>query len=281
MLVSPVGSTLDAAIVSIGGESRRTELAQGLVVFHDAGGVTGALSSRARILALVLDASLTTGAALVFEADLDGGVAAGGADADCLVVQHLALFAGAADGNVVTRVLAPAAAARLVGRTVVMHPALNLPVRTGQLALLVDHQAVLAAALRLVVHHLALLVEGAGLGSTGVEALASLGVASCVLAAISVGLAACVRFHGGLLRLERSVAGRIRATADVRPADEALRTFTARLVDHHLADRVVTTRSSKAARVRALASDTSQAAWTVKVGLAFSFWDAGDVLYYY
>ena len=84
-----------------------------------------------------------------------------------------------------------------------------------------------------------------------------------------------------MLRLERSVAGRIRTTADVRPADEALRTFTTGLVDHHLADRVVSTRSSKAARVRALASDTSQAAWTVKVGLAFSFWDAGDVLYYY
>ena len=273
--------TLNTAIVGVGGEPRRTELAQSLVVFDDAGGVSRALSARARILTLVLDARLAARAALVFEADLDGGVAAGGADADCLVVQHLTLFAGAADGNVVTRVLAPAAAARLVGRTVVMHPALNLPVWTGQLALLVDHQAVLAAALGLVVHHLALLVEGAGLGSTGVEALTSLGVASCVLAAISVGLAACVRFHGGLLRLERSVAGRIRATSNVRPADEALRTFTAGLVDHHLADRVVSTGSSKAARVRALASDASQAAWAVKVGLAFSFWDAGDVLYYY
>ena len=86
MLVSPVGSTLDAAIVGIGGESRRTELAQGLVVFHDAGGVTGALSSRTRILALVLDASLTTGAALVFEADLNRWIASCGADANCFVV---------------------------------------------------------------------------------------------------------------------------------------------------------------------------------------------------
>ena len=281
MLVNPVGCTLDAAIVSIGGESRRTELAKGLVVFNHTGGVSRALSARARILTLVLDASLATRASLVFEADLDGRIAAGGADANSLVVKHLALFPRSAEGTIVTRVLASAAATRLVGRTVVMHPAFHLPVWTSQLALLVDHQAVLAAALGLVVHHLALLVEGAGLGSTWVEALASLGVASCVLAAISVGLAACVRFHGGLLRLERSVAGRIRATSNVRPADEALRTFTAGLVDHHLADRVVSTGSSKAARVRALASDASQATWAVKVGLAFSFWDAGDVLYYY
>ena len=114
MLVSPVGSTLDAAIVSIGGESRRTELAQGLVVFHNAGGVAGALSSRARILALVLDASLTTGAALVFEADLDGGIASSGADTNCFVVQYLTLFPRSADGTIVTGVLASAAATRLV-----------------------------------------------------------------------------------------------------------------------------------------------------------------------
>ena len=153
--------TLNTAIVGVGGEPRRTELAQGLVVLNDAGGVSRALSTSARVLTLVLDARLATGAALVFEADLDGGVAAGGADADCLVVQHLALLAGATDGNVVTRVLAPTTAARLVGGTVVMHSAFHLPVWTGQLALLVDDQAVLAATLWLVVHNLTLLVEGA------------------------------------------------------------------------------------------------------------------------
>ena len=161
MLVNPVGCTLDAAIVSIGGESRRTELAKGLVVFNHTGSVSRALSSRARILTLVLDASLTTRASLVFEADLDGGIASGGTDTNCFVVQHLTLFPRSADGTIVTGVLASAAAARLVGRTVVMHSAFHLPVWTSQLALLVDHQAVLAATLGLVVHNLALLVEGA------------------------------------------------------------------------------------------------------------------------
>ena len=153
--------TLNTAIVGVGGEPGRTELAQSLVVFDDAGGVSRALSARARVLTLVLDARLAARAALVFEADLDGRIAAGGADANSLVVEHLALFPRSAEGTIVTRVLASATATRLVGRTVVMHPAFHLPVWTSQLALLVDHQAVLAATLGLVVHNLALLVEGA------------------------------------------------------------------------------------------------------------------------
>ena len=64
-------------------------------------------------------------------------------------------------------------------------------------------------------------------------------------------------------------------------ANEALRTLTTRLVDDHFADGIVSTGSAKAARVGALASHTRQAAWAVKVRLAFSFWDAGYVLYYY
>ena len=281
MLVSPVGSTLDAAIVGIGGESRRTELAQGLVVFHDAGGVTGALSSRARILALVLDASLTTGAALVFEADLDGGIASSSADTHCFVVQHLTLFPRSADGTIVTGVLASAAATRLVGRTVVMHSAFHLTVWTSQLALLVDDQAVLAATLWLMVHNLALLVEGAGLCSTWVETLAILGVACCVLVTVPVRLASSDGHRWRLQWLERTVARWIWAAANMRTSNEALRTLTARLVDHHFTNSIVSTGSSKAAWVSTLASHTRQATWAVKVRLAFSFWDVGDVLYYY
>ena len=281
MLVSPVGSTLDAAIVGIGGESRRTELAQGLVVFHDAGGVTGALSSRARILALVLDASLTTGAALVFEADLYRGIASSCADTHCFVVQHLTLFPRSADGTIVTGVLASAAAARLVGRTVVMHSAFHLTVWTSQLALLVDDQAVLAATLWLMVHNLALLVEGAGLCSTWVETLAILGVACCVLVTVPVRLASSDGHRWRLQWLERTVARWIWAAANMRTSNEALRTLTARLVDHHFTNSIVSTGSSKAAWVSTLSSHTRQATWAVKVRLAFSFWDVGDVLYYY
>ena len=281
MLVSPVGSTLDAAIVSIGGESGRTELAQGLVVFHDAGCVTGALSSRTRILALVLDASLTTGAALVFEADLDRWIASRGADANCFVVQYLTLFPRSADGTIVTGVLASAATTCLVGRTVVMHSAFHLPVWTCQLALLVDDQAVLAATLWLVVHNLTLLVEGARLGRTWVETLAVLGVTCCVLATVPVGLTSSDGLNWRLQWLERAVARWVWAAANMRTPNKALRTLTARLVDDHFTYGIVSAGSSKTAWVSTLASHTRQATWAVKVRLAFSFWDVGDVLYYY
>ena len=124
--------TLNTAIVGVGGEPGRTELAQSLVVFDDAGGVSRALSARARVLTLVLDARLAAWTALVFEADLDGGVAAGGADADCLVVQHLALFAGAADGTGRHALRARAyESTTRTSQTVHMQPSALSPARQG------------------------------------------------------------------------------------------------------------------------------------------------------
>lgn len=61
----------------------------------------------------------------------------------------------------------------------------------------------------------------------------------------------------------------------MRTPNEALRTLTARLVDDHFTYGIVSTGSSKAAWVSTLASDTRQAAWAVKVRLAFSFFFGG------
>ena len=61
--------TLDTTIVSIRGEAGGAELAEGLVVLHNTGRVSGACRPLAGVLALVLDAGLSAGAAPVFEAD--------------------------------------------------------------------------------------------------------------------------------------------------------------------------------------------------------------------
>ena len=231
--------TLETTIVSIGGESWRTELAESLMVLHHTGRVAGAGRASARVLALVLDACLARWAASVLEADLDGGITAGGADTDGLVVEHLALLACWADRRVVTRVLATSAAAGLVGRAVVMDATLYLTIGAGELALLVYHQAVLAATLGLVALHRALLVKGTGLGGTRVEALASLGVTGCVLSTVLVGPTS--KGWGDRKVVERLVTLRIWPTSDMGPTNEALWAFTARLVDDHIADGIVTT----------------------------------------
>ena len=111
--------------------------------------------------------------------------------------------------------------------------------------------------------------------------MAILGVTCVVLATVPVRLAAIVGLHWRLRWFERTVARWIWAAANMRTPNEALRTLTARLVDHHFTYGIVSTGSSKAAWVSTLASHTRQATWAVKVRLAFSFWDVGDVLYYY
>ena len=112
--------------------------------------------------------------------------------------------------------------------------------------------------------------------------MAILGVTGCVLVTVPVRLASSDGWLDWWLRwLERTVARWIWAAANMRTPNEALRTLTARLVDDHFTNGIVSTGSSKAAWVSTLSSHTRQATWAVKVRLAFSFWDVGDVLYYY
>ena len=207
--------TLDTTIVSICGEARGTKLAEGLVVLDNAGRVSGACRPLAGVLALVLDARLSAGAAPVLEADGSGRVAAGGADADSLVVQHLAFLPCRADCSIATWVSTASVGTGLVGGALVVDPALHLVVRAGQLSLLVDDEAEFAGSL-----------SGAALGPNAVEGLG----------------------RGGL-------TGWVGATSYVRTADEALWALTARLVDDHLADSVVTTGCSQTAGVYTLAPD--------------------------
>lgn len=239
--------TLQTAVVSIRGETGRTELAEGLVVLHHTGGVSRALGCCTRVLALVLDARLPTGTALVFEADGGGGVAAGGTDTDSLVVEHLALLACSADGGGAAGVLAPSVVTGLVGGAVVVDAALNLTIWAGERALLVDNQAVLAGTDGLVARHPALLVEGTGLGRARVVTLPVLGVTGRFQGTVLV----CPAPHGsGRSRWQRLdwnrrlVASGICATPHVGTSNKALWALASGLVDDHLADGVVSASSS-------------------------------------
>jgi len=166
------------------------------------------------------------------------------------VAQHLSLLVCRAERGVAAGVLAPAVVAGLVGGTVIVDAALNLAVGARELALLVDHQAVLAGTGRLVAGYLALLVQVTRLGGAGVVTLAILCVTSSVEGTVRVGLAAS---SGGCCgqRLDgdgRLVAGRVGVTSDVGKCDVALRTLAAWLVDDHIADGVLPTCSQQATR---------------------------------
>ena len=164
------------AIVGVRHKSLWTEFTNGLVVLHYAGSVAGTHLALAGVLALEVDAGLVPGAASVLQADGDRGSAAGGADTEGLVLQHLTLLARSTLVPV-ARVDTPAGVAGLVAGTLVMTPALHLTVWTGEGPGLVDHQAVLALADRLVAGHRALLVTLAGEPGAGVNTLGGLSVA--------------------------------------------------------------------------------------------------------
>lgn len=141
------------------------------MVLDLARGVVRTLLVLAGALALVVDAGLVAGAAPVFQADRDGGVAAVDTDADGLVVQHLALLAGRALPGVIAGVPAAATVTGLVGRTVGILAAFYLTIRAGEGAILVDNQAVLALTAGLATGDDALLVELAVNVGAGVNAL--------------------------------------------------------------------------------------------------------------
>jgi len=188
------------------------------------------------------------------------------------VVQHLALLplgtnlvglstgASALSGTI----------AGLVGRAVAVLFALYLSVRTGQRPLVVDNQTVLALADGLVIRHHTLLVAVAEERTAGVEALARVAVASRRSAAIAVLLAPADRrllfFFDDSGRAGR--AGRIEATADVGLADVALRALAARLVQHHVADGVVSAGRSPAAGVHTAGRQAGQVGRAVHVCVA-------------
>ena len=97
--------TLDTTIVSICGETWGAEFTDSFVIFNYTGSVSRTGGAFARVLALVSDTCLASGAPAVLQADGDLGVAACGADTHGLVLQHLALLPRRADARLVTRAL--------------------------------------------------------------------------------------------------------------------------------------------------------------------------------
>lgn len=169
----------DAPIVRVNGETRRTEFTGGLVILNHAGSISGAFLSIAGVLALVSNAGLTRGTSTILQADGDGRIAVVFADADGLVLQHLAFLVGWTHSDLRARVDACSLPAGLVGWAVSFDSALYLTVRTSEFSELVDDETVFAHTLRLVPENRAPLVEGAGLYGAGINALTGLGVTGC------------------------------------------------------------------------------------------------------
>ena len=144
---------MNTPVVGISHEARGTEFTNGLVVLHYTRSVAGTHFALARVLALEVDAGLVTGTAAVLQTDGDGGSAARGAHTEGLVLQHLALLPGPAQPGLVAGVDTAGGLTGLVTGTLVVTPALDLPVGTGEGPRLADHQAVLALADWLVPGH--------------------------------------------------------------------------------------------------------------------------------
>jgi hypothetical protein len=227
LLLVMLGSvTLDTPIVGIGHKSRGTELADGLMILHNAGRVARTHLAFTRVLALQIDAGLMARTAAVLETDGDAGVAAGGADTHSLVVQNLALLAGVTGSGAVTGVYTTSLVTGLVAGTLFMAATLQLTVRTREDTGLVDHQRVLALAHRLVSADLAHLVAVAGEPGAGIVALTGLSVAGLGQRTLLV-TGAAIMNHG--MDDWRS-AGGVRSTGHLRPANVTLSTLAARPV---------------------------------------------------
>ena len=169
--------TLDTSIIGINLKSRRTKLADSLVILHNTGRVTRADLAFTGVSALEVDAGLVARTSPVLETDGHTGCAAGGAETHRLVVQHLARLAGATQPRPVAGIDTAARLAALVTRALCVTPTLHLAVRAGEDALLVHQEAVLALADGLVEVDLALLVGVAGESCAGIITLLVLSVA--------------------------------------------------------------------------------------------------------
>ena len=85
--------TFQASIVGVSNESRWAEFANRLVVFNNAGGVSGATKVLARVRALVVDTSLMGWASPILQAYGNTGFALSTTHANGLMVQYAACFA--------------------------------------------------------------------------------------------------------------------------------------------------------------------------------------------
>ena len=146
-----------------------------------------------------------------------------------------------------------------------MSPALQLTVRTGEVTSLAHHQAVLALTLRLVVGDHALLVAVAGEPGAGVNTPPGLSVAGGRHGTALVCLTAQVRVSYGV-----GGAGGVRSAGNVRSASVTLRTLTARFVNHHGTDGILTTGSTEAAGVNTPTSPARLSDGTVEISSALS-----------
>ena len=169
--------TLDTPIIGINLKSRRTKLADCLMILDNTGRVARADLAFTRVPALEVDAGLIARTSSVLQTDGDTGGTSGGAETHRLVVQHLTRLAWATQPRPVTRVDTASSLTSLITGALRVTPALHLAIRAREHALLVHQEAVLALAHRLVEVDLALLIGVTGESGAGVVTLLVLSVA--------------------------------------------------------------------------------------------------------
>ena len=185
------------------------------------------------------------------------------------MLQHLTLLAHGADTGLVTRALAASIVTGEVRGTLVMSSALYLAVRTGQHALLVHYQAVLAFAYWLVIGDNALLVEVTRCASTWIKTLPVLTIASSSKRTVFVAFAAGWLDNLGLGW--EGVTRGIWATSHMWAANMTLWTLTSWLVNADSTNSIYSTSRSKTTRIYAFAFFARLARRTIKVRSAFAF----------
>jgi hypothetical protein len=245
--------TFHASVLSVRHKAGGTELADGFVFLHVAGRVGRASGVGAGVEATIISAGQISGAAAIPEADRERGVAVAYAYADRPVIHDLAaLVLGTGGlGPREAGILALAVDAGRVRGTVEVLAADGGVRGAGELAELVNDEAVLADAHRPVVAHLAPLVHLAAVleVGAGVAALAGLRVAGEARRAVAIRGAADARHRGP--RAYRVALG-VRVARRLGHADVALGTGAPRLVQHHPAEGVYAAGPPQGARVQAL-----------------------------
>lgn len=268
--------TFHASVFSVWHETGGTELADGLVLLDVAGRVGRARRVGARVDAPVIAAGCVRGAAAVAQANGEGGIAVLQANTDGPVVEDGAALVGRATalvGRVLTGVLAFALDAGGVGGALVVGEAERGVGGAGELAELVDDEAVPADADGPVGPDLAPLVGLAGGHARFVRgrlariaALAAPRAAGQVVRAIGVARA-CYAGQGGSGR--EGVALGIRLAGRPGHSHVARGTVAAWLVHHHPTQRVYPASPAQRARIQALQVHARFLIRAIQVGGAF------------
>ena len=186
---------MNTSVLRIDSESGRAEFADGLVLFDIAWPVLRTGVAVAGVATLIVDAGHVSRTATIPQTDGDGCLAVVKADANGLVVQHLARLVGCRTrvSRSGTWTLAAAGKASRIASAIIVNSALDRIRSAGHLALLADDEAVFAYADWPVTAHFASLARVALdiLELARILAGSKLGVAGMIGRALRIPAANC------------------------------------------------------------------------------------------